>query len=109
MKPTLKDAIIAAVASISKENLEFKEYGSKKRQMATTRTQNVTILGAPVPGVEGKVGRLQVTFCANFLDIADAATYQERVSDEAESALAALPVEQRAALLAKYAAPAPQA
>ena len=100
--PTLKQAIINAVASISEGNLEFKEYG-KGRKMATTRTQNVTIQGAPVPGQQGKVARLQVTFCANYLGITDADKYQASLEGDAEAALAALPPEAREALLAKFA------
>jgi len=91
-------------AGIPEGALEFKAYGNKGRQMATTRTINTTVQAVPVPGRPGKVARLQVTFCANFLDIADAEVYAKRTAENAKSALAALPQEARDALLAELAA-----
>jgi hypothetical protein len=100
---SLKAKLLEIAKSIPADALTFKEYGKAGRKMATTRTINVTDNG-PVPGQPGKIGRHQITFCLNIMDIANEADYKERQANNAESALENLSVEERKALLAKYAA-----
>lgn len=99
---SLKAALLAIAKSVPVEALTFKPYGKAGRQMATTRTINVNET-LPVPGHEGKVARAQVTFCVNFMDIANEQDYKARQADNASAALDNLSVEERKALLAKYA------
>jgi DNA-directed RNA polymerase specialized sigma24 family protein len=99
---SLKQALLVIAKSIPEAGLTFKEYGKAGRQMATTRTINVTENG-PVPGKPGMVGRYQITFCLNIMDIAKEADYKARQADTAQSALANLSPEERRELLAQYA------
>jgi hypothetical protein len=98
----LKQRLLEIAKTLPVEALTFKEYGKANRKMATTRTINVIDQG-PVPGQPGMVGRYQVTFCVNIMDIAKEEDYKNRVQDTAASALAALDPEARQALLAQYA------
>jgi hypothetical protein len=100
---SLKARLLEIAKSVPAELLEFKEYGKQGRKMATTRTVNVVDQG-PVPGHEGKVGRYQITFCLNIMDIANEADYKARQDNAAVSALDAMTPDQRRELLAKYAA-----
>lgn len=94
---TLKARLLEVAGSIVPEQLEFKKYGKGNKDMATTRT--ITFKETlPVPGTD-KVGRCQVTFCVNFLDIASPETYKNRQKDNAEGTLSAMPVEERRAFL----------
>jgi hypothetical protein len=99
---SLKDKLLAIAREVPETALTFKEYGKAGRKMATTRTVNVTENG-PVPGQPGKVGRYQITFCLNIMDIANEADYKARQADTASSALENLTAEERKELLAKYA------
>ena len=99
---SLNEQLLAVAKGITEGQLTFKPYGKAGRQMATTRTVNVQSQG-PVPGQPGKVGRYQVTFCLNIMDIANEADYKARQNDNAANALEHLSVEERRELLAKYA------
>jgi hypothetical protein len=99
---SLKQALLTVAKSIPADGLTFKEYGKAGRKMATTRTINVVDQG-PVPGQPGMVGRYQVTFCLNIMDIAKEADYKARQADNASTALDNLSAEERRELLAKYA------
>jgi hypothetical protein len=94
--------LINLVSQIGMEDLEFKEYGRKGKKMATTHAISVISPAAKVPGVDGQVGRLQITFCANWLDISDEATYRAKTQANADNVLAALPEDVRNQLLEKY-------
>lgn len=99
---SLKQALLVIARSVPQDALTFKGYGKAGRQMATTRTINVTENG-PVPGFPGMIGRHQITFCLNIMDIAKEADYKARQSDNASNALENLSPEERRELLAKYA------
>jgi hypothetical protein len=98
----LRELLADIAKSVEKEALTFKTYGTKGRQMATTRTINLNVPAVEVPGTDGKVGRMQVTFCVNFLDIAEPTVYAERTAHAAEKAIDVLTPELRAELFAKY-------
>ena len=98
----LQELLTDIAKSVEAEALEFKTYGTKGRQMATTRTINLNVPAVTVPGTNGKVGRMQVTFCVNFLDIAEPQVYAERTANAAEKALDVLTPELRKELFEKY-------
>jgi hypothetical protein len=99
---TLREAITDIAANIPVEALEFKSYGKNGRLMATSRTVNVQVPNAAVPGHPDKRARMQVTFCVNFLDIDGAEKYTAKAENRAEQAVESLTPEQRNALLEKY-------
>lgn len=79
----------------------FKDYGTKGRKMATTRTVNVNVEQVPVPGQDGKVARAQITFCVNLMDIDTQANYNSRRIVNADNAVDSLSPEQKRALAEK--------
>lgn len=84
---SLKSKLVELAKSVPAEALQFKTYGKANRNMATTRTINVIEDAIPVPGHDGKVGRAQITFCVNIMDIDTLEKYKSRRQDAANSAL----------------------
>lgn len=98
----IKQALTEIAKTIPVDAYEFKPYGKSGKQMATTHSVNVNVNGVPVPGQEGKLAHLQITFCANLMDISDAAKYQATQEKEAKTALDNMSEEARSALIAEY-------
>lgn len=101
---SLEKQLEAIARALPQGVFTFKPYGTKGRQMATTRTVNVNVEQVPVPGHEGKVARAQITFCVNLMDIDTAENYNSRRIVNADNAVDSLSQDGKAALLAKLAA-----
>lgn len=98
---SLQAQLEAIARSIPAAAFTFKDYGTKGRKMATTRTVNVNVEQVPVPGQDGKVARAQITFCVNLMDIDTAANYNNRRISNADNAVDSLPVEEKRKLADK--------
>lgn len=95
----LKDTIVSLATGIDPKALTYKN-DTKNRPMATSRNIGVIQEGVPVPGLAGKVGRMQATFCVNYLNIVSAEEYEVKAESREASELETLK-----ALLAKYGNP----